>query len=92
MLLGAIYEQDFHGFSHGFREGHSQHQALRELREQCVNMNIGWILDADVSGFFDNLDRGLLRLWMQAAGHRRKESLWMWMATVCLMRWRRTLV
>jgi len=61
MLLGAIYEQDFHGFSHGFREGHSQHQALHELREQCVNMNIGWILDADVSGFFDNLDRGLLR-------------------------------
>jgi len=61
MLLGAIYEQDFHGFSHGFREGHSQHQALHELREQCVNMNVGWILDADVSGFFDNLDRGLLR-------------------------------
>ena len=61
MLLGAIYEQDFHDFSHGFREGHSQHQALRELREQCMNMNIGWIADADVSGFFDNLDRGLLR-------------------------------
>ena len=65
MLLGAIYEQDFHGFSHGFREGHSQHQALRELREQCMNMNIGWILDADVSGFFDNLDRGLLREFLK---------------------------
>jgi RNA-directed DNA polymerase len=53
MLLGAIYEQDFHEFSHGFRAGHSAHQALSELREQCLGMNIGWIVDADVSGFFD---------------------------------------
>jgi group II intron reverse transcriptase/maturase len=61
MLLGAIYEQDFYDFSHGFRKGHSQHQALRELRELCMKLNIGWILDADVSGFFDSLDRGWLR-------------------------------
>lgn len=61
MLLGAIYEQDFRDFSHGFREGHSPHQALQELREQCMERNIGWIVDADVSGFFDNLDHGLLR-------------------------------
>jgi group II intron reverse transcriptase/maturase len=61
MLLGAIYEQDFYDFSYGFREGHSPHQALHELREQCRGMNIGWVLDADVSGFFDNLDHGWLR-------------------------------
>jgi group II intron reverse transcriptase/maturase len=61
MLLGAVYEQAFHDFSHGFREGHSPHQALHELREQCRELNIGWIVDADVSGFFDNLDHGLLR-------------------------------
>jgi len=61
MLLGSIYEQDFHDFSHGFREGHSQHQALQELFKQCMGMNIGWIVDADVSGFFDNLDHGWLR-------------------------------
>jgi len=61
MLLGAIYEQDFHDFSHGFRKGHSQHQALREVWKQCTKMNISWILDADVSGFFDNLDHGWLR-------------------------------
>jgi retron-type reverse transcriptase len=52
MLLGAVYEQDFYDFSHGFRPGHSPHQALHELRERCMNMNIGWIVDADVSGFF----------------------------------------
>ena len=61
MLLGAVYEQDFYDFSHGFREGHSQHQALHELGEQCRRMNINWIVDADVSGFFDNLDHGWLR-------------------------------
>jgi group II intron reverse transcriptase/maturase len=60
MLLGAIYEQEFYDFSHGFRKGHSQHQALRELRELCIKLNIGWILDADVSGFFDNLDHSWL--------------------------------
>jgi len=61
MLLGAIYEQDFYDFSHGFRKGHSQHQALAELWKLCRSVNIGWILDADVSGFFDNLDHGWLR-------------------------------
>jgi len=61
MLLGAIYEQDFQDFSYGFRKGHSQHQALREVWKHCKEMNIGWILDADVSGFFDNLDHGWLR-------------------------------
>ena len=48
MLLGAIYEEDFHEFSHGFRPGHSAHQALSELREQCRAQRINWIVDADV--------------------------------------------
>jgi group II intron reverse transcriptase/maturase len=61
MILEAIFEHDFHAFSHGFRRGHSQHQALRALREMCRKLNITWIVDADVSGFFDNLDRGHLR-------------------------------
>jgi group II intron reverse transcriptase/maturase len=61
MILEAIFEHDFYGFSHGFRKGHSQHQALHELREQCRTLNIAWIVDADVSGFFDNLDWGHLR-------------------------------
>jgi len=65
MLLGAIYEQDFHEFSHGFRAGHSAHQALSELREQCLGQRINWIVDADVSGFFDSLDHGLLQDMLQ---------------------------
>jgi RNA-directed DNA polymerase len=60
MILGAVYEQDFESFSHGFREGHSQHQALSELREKCREIGVAWIVDADVAGFFDNLDHSLL--------------------------------
>ena len=60
MILMAIFDHDFYDFSHGFRKGHSQHQALHELREMSRKLNISWILDADVSGFFDNIDHGLL--------------------------------
>jgi group II intron reverse transcriptase/maturase len=65
MILEAIFEQDFHPCSHGFRKGHSPHQALHELREQCRRLHIAWIVDADVSGFFDNLDWGHLREFIQ---------------------------
>jgi group II intron reverse transcriptase/maturase len=65
MLLGAIYEEDFHNFSHGFRPGHSAHQALSELREQCWEQRISWIVDADVSGFFDSLGHDLLQEMLQ---------------------------
>ncbi len=61
MLLSAVYEQEFYDFSYGFRPGRSPHQALKVLREKCHRLNITWIVDADVSGFFDNLDHGLLR-------------------------------
>ena len=54
MLLGAIYEQDFHECSYGFREGRSPHQALHELRERCMHEHMGWIIDADVSACFDH--------------------------------------
>jgi RNA-directed DNA polymerase len=63
-LLGAIYEQDFYECSDGFREGCNQHQALHALRAQCLALNIGWIGDAEVSGFFDTIDhRRLLELF-----------------------------
>lgn len=56
MLLSAIYEEEFYDFSHGFRKGHSQHKALHVLREQCRQLNINWILIADITGLFDNID------------------------------------
>jgi len=65
MLLSPIYNHDFYDFSHGFRTGHSQHQALEELGRKCWELNVNWIVDADVSGFFDNLDHGILREFIQ---------------------------
>ena len=61
MLLEAIYEQDFYDGSYGFRQGRSPHEALHELRERCMTEGIGWIVDADVSGYFDSIDRTRLR-------------------------------
>jgi group II intron reverse transcriptase/maturase len=61
MLLEAIYEQDFSDCSYGFRPGRSPHHALRDLRTHCMEEGIGWIVDADVSGYFDSIDRTHLR-------------------------------
>ena len=49
MLVGAVYEQDFQPFSYGFREEHNAHQALAEIREQCMRHGIRWIYDADIT-------------------------------------------
>jgi group II intron reverse transcriptase/maturase len=60
-ILGTLYGPIFYDFSHAFREGHSQHRALRELREKCIGLNINWIVSADITGLFDNIDHHLLR-------------------------------
>ena len=60
-LLKLIYEQDFHDFSYGYRPQRNAHQALKYLRNQCMNKRIKWILDADIQGCFDNLDHKILR-------------------------------
>ena len=61
MILSAIYESNFYDFSHGFRSGHSQHMAIKELRENCIRNNTNWIVSADITGLFDNIDHGHLR-------------------------------
>jgi len=61
MLLEAIYEQDFQDSSYGFRRGRSPHEALHERRERCMTEGIGWIVDAEVSGYFDSIDKTWLR-------------------------------
>ena len=60
-LVGLAYEPLFHDVSHGFREGRSQHLAVKEIREKCVALNINWILSADITGLFDNIDHSLLK-------------------------------
>ena len=60
-LLETVYDVKFQAFSHGFRKGHSQHMAIDELRSQCRWTNVGWIVSADITGLFDNIDHGLLK-------------------------------
>ena len=55
-LLQSIYEEDFLGFSYGFRPGRSQHNALDAIYIAITQRKVSWILDADIQGFFDNLD------------------------------------
>jgi len=64
-LLGVVYEPIFHDFSYAFRSGRSPHQALSELRQKCLELNINWIVSADIVGLFDNIDRKLLRETMR---------------------------
>jgi group II intron reverse transcriptase/maturase len=58
-VLNAVYEADFKGFSYGFRPGRSQHDALDAL-SVGLGAKVNWVLDADIRGFFDHLDRGWL--------------------------------
>ena len=52
-VLQCIYEEDFLGFSYGFRPGRSQHQALDALAYATYEKRVNWVLDADIQGFFD---------------------------------------
>ncbi|MFC1833093.1 group II intron reverse transcriptase/maturase [Thermodesulfobacteriota bacterium] len=94
MLLSPIYDHDFYDFSHGFRSGHSQHGALEELEKKCWNMNINWVVDADVSGFFDNLDHGILREFIQKrvndGGIKRLIGKWLKAGVVEKGQWTRS--
>src|SRR5258708_2247551 len=55
MEMNAIYETDFLGFSYGYRPGRSQHQALDALY-LGLQKKVNWVLDGDISSFFDGLD------------------------------------
>ena len=71
-VLSAIYEEDFLGFSYGFRPGRSQHNALDALWVGLMQRKVSWVLDADIRGFFDALDHGwLLRFLEHRIGDRR---------------------
>ena len=59
-VLNAIYETDFLGFSYGFRPGRSPHHALDALYAGLLTRKVHWVLDLDIRGFFDAIDRGWL--------------------------------
>lgn len=67
LILEAIYEEDFHSFSYGFRPGRSAHDMLSDLRARITATGGGWVLEADIRAFFDSVDHAKLRVIL----HRR---------------------
>ena len=64
-VLNAIYEEDFVGFSYGFRLGRSPHHALDALSVGILRKRVNWVLDADIRGFFDTIDHGWLLRFLE---------------------------
>jgi len=64
-VLNAIYETDFLGFSYGFRPGRSPHDALNALYAGIMTKKVGWVLDADIRGYFDAIDHQWLMKFIE---------------------------
>lgn len=64
MVLEAVYEQDFLDCSWGFRPGRGAQGALETLYQGLRRMHGGWVLDVDIEAFFDTIDHGQLRLFL----------------------------
>ena len=64
-VLNAIYEQDFLGFSYGFRPSRSPHDALDALATATVRRRVNWVLDADLRDFFTTLDHAWLERFLE---------------------------
>jgi group II intron reverse transcriptase/maturase len=64
-VLNAVYEEDFVGFSYGFRPGRSPHDALDALAVGIERKKVNWVLDADIRDFFTSLDHGWLNKFVE---------------------------
>jgi group II intron reverse transcriptase/maturase len=64
-VLNAIYEEDFLGFSYGFRPGRSPHDALDALAAGITTKKVNYVLDADISDFFSKLDHAWLQKFLE---------------------------
>ena len=58
--MQAVYEQDFLPCSHGFRPGRSAHDAIRAFHRTASRGGANWVLEADIAGFFDSVNRSKL--------------------------------
>jgi RNA-directed DNA polymerase len=81
-VLNAVYEEDFRGFSYGFRPGRSQHDALDALAVAITRKKVNFVLDADISDFFTSLDQSWLLKFLEhrIADKRVLRLLQKWLA------------
>jgi RNA-directed DNA polymerase len=59
-VMNAVYEEDFLGFSYGFRPGRGPHNALDAVSVGIIKRKVNWVYDADIRGFYDAVDHGWL--------------------------------
>lgn len=59
-ILNEIYEPIFYNFSYGFRKDRDCHKAIKHLSEMIYRNDVNYIVDADIKGFFDNVDHKIL--------------------------------
>jgi hypothetical protein len=80
-ILNQIYEVDFQGFSYGFRPGRSPHQALDALTVGIQRKRVNWVLDADIRGFFDNMNHEWTMKFVEhrVADHRILRLIQKWL-------------
>jgi len=72
MVLEAIYEEDFLGFSYGFRPERSAHDALEALDRGLMTKKVNWVLDADIRGYYEAIDHEwLVKFVEHRIGDRR---------------------
>ena len=64
-VLNAVYEEDFLGFSYGFRPGRGQHDALDALAVGITTKKVNFVLDADIRSFFTTIDQSWLRKFLE---------------------------
>ena len=64
-VLNQIYEQDFLGFSYGFRPGRGQHNALDAIWVGITQKKVCWVLDADIRSFFDTINHTWLMKFVE---------------------------
>jgi len=64
-ILSEVYEERFLDCSYGFRPGRSAHQAVRNINQAIMTHKVNYILEADIKGFFDNVDHGWLMKFLE---------------------------
>ena len=72
LILTAIFEQDFLPCSHGYRRGKGPQRAALELSKRIHRGRFGWVVDADIKGFFDHIDHE----WLMRMLEQRIDDLW----------------
>ena len=64
-LLSDVYEERFLDYSYGFRPERSAHESVREINQTIMTRKVGYVLEADIKGFFDNVDHEWLMKFLE---------------------------